>query len=154
MLRYSLVLALGLVFASTASAATWAESLFDELGHDFGTVPRGPTLTHPIRVVNKTNGSIQISSVRASCNCTSARALQSSLAPGQETTILIQMDTRRFTRPKSLTVFVQFNQSNQPRFDEVRLTISANARDDISVLPESLAFGKVKRGEGATVSTN
>jgi hypothetical protein len=153
MLRYSLVLALGLVFASSASAATWAESFFDELSRDFGTVPRGPMLTHPMRVVNKTSGTIQITNVRVSCGCTAARALQTSLAPGQETAILIQMDTRKFVGPKTVTVFVQFSQANQPRFDEVRLTISSNSREDISILPESLSLGKVKRGDSATGST-
>jgi Protein of unknown function (DUF1573) len=154
MLRYSLVFALGLIWAGNASAATWAEAFFDEQGKDFGTVARGPTLSHPIRVVNKTSSTVQITNVRVSCGCTSAREGQSTLAPGQETAILISMDTRRFSGPKSVTVFVTFNQTNPTRRDEVRLTVTANARDDISILPESLAIGKVKKGETASGSVN
>jgi hypothetical protein len=154
MLRYSFVVALGLICAGNASAATWAESFFDEVARDFGTVPRGPTLSHPIRVVNKSSGNVQINSVRVSCGCTTARAAQTNLAPGQETAILIAMDTRRFIGPKTVTVFVNFTQIGQGRSDEVRLTVSANARDDISILPESLAIGKVKKGEAATGSVN
>jgi Protein of unknown function (DUF1573) len=145
------VLALGLAWAGTASASNWADSLFDELSRDFGTVPHGPTLTHPFRIVNKTNATVQIASVRVSCGCTTARALQNTLAPGQETAILIEMDTRRFTGPKNVTIYVQFT---QPRFDEVRLWVQANSRDDVFVLPESLAFGKIKRGAtGPTSAT-
>ena len=83
MMRYCLVLALGLVWTGSASASNWADALFDDLSRDFGTVPRGPTLVHPFRLVNKTNGPITISSVRVSCGCTSAHALQNTLAPGQ-----------------------------------------------------------------------
>jgi hypothetical protein len=149
MLRYSLVLVLGLACADTASASTWADSLFDELSRDFGTVPKGPTLSHPFRLVNKTNGPVHISNVRVSCGCTSARAMQADLAPGQETFIMVQMDTRRFSNTKAVTIFVTFD---QPHFDEVRLWVQANSRDDISVLPESFAFGKIKRGAAPTVT--
>jgi hypothetical protein len=146
MLRYSFAVVLALAISGTASASTWGEALFDETSRDFGSVPRGPTLTHPFRIVNKTGAPVQISNVRVSCGCTTAHALQTYLAPGQETAVLIEMDTRRFSGAKSVTIYVQFN---QPRFDEVRLTITANSRDDISFVPESLNFGKVKRGAPA-----
>jgi hypothetical protein len=149
MLRYSLVLALGLALTGTASASNWADSMFDELSRDFGSVPRGPTLTHPFRLVNKTNATVHISSVRVSCGCTSAQAIQTTLAPGQETAILIQMDTRRFIGSKNVTIYVQFD---QPKFDEVRLWVQANSRDDVSIAPEALAFGKIKRGTAATTT--
>src|ERR1700676_2092471 len=103
MLRYSLVLALGLALPGPASASNWADSMFDEVSRDFGSVPRGPTLTHPFRIVNKTSAPVHISSVRVSCGCTSAQALQTTLAPGQETAIVIQMDTRRFVGAKNVT---------------------------------------------------
>ena len=48
-----------------------------------------------------------------------------------------------------MTIYVQFS---QPRFDEVRLWVQANSRDDVSVLPESLAFGRIKRGGPATAT--
>jgi hypothetical protein len=150
MLRYSLVLALGLVWAGSASASNWADSLFEELSRDFGSVPRGPTLNHPFRVVNKTNSTIHISNVRVSCGrCSSAHALQTELAPGQETAIVVTMDTRQFSGTKKIDVFVQFD---KPHFDEVRLWVHANSRDDVSVLPESLAFGKIKRGTAASTT--
>ncbi len=142
MFRYSLVVLLGLCATGSASAS-WADALFEELSRDFGSVPRGPTLTHPFRLVNRTKVPIHIASVRVSCGCTSARALQTDLAPGQETAILVQMDTRRFQYTKNVTIFVQFD---QPRWEEVRLWVQANSRDDVTVIPESLAFGQIKRG--------
>jgi len=148
--RYSLVVLLGLCATGPASAS-WADTLFDELSRDFGSVPRGPTLTHPFRLVNKTNQNVHIASVRVSCGCTSAQALQQDLAPGQETAILVQMDTRRFQHTKSVTIFVQFD---QPRWEEVRLWVQANSRDDVTVIPESLALGTVKRGSAPAAAVN
>jgi Protein of unknown function (DUF1573) len=143
MLRYGFVLLAGLCAAGPAAAASWADGLFDELSKDFGSVPRGPTLVHPFRVVNKTSGPVSISSVRVSCGCTSAAVLRSYLNPGEETAVVARMDTTRFTGVKSVTIYVQFD---RPAFEEVRLWVQANARYDFNVSPDSLAFGQIKRG--------
>src|SRR5438105_14497908 len=108
MLRYSLVFLIGLCTAGTASAATWADSMCEELSKDFGSVPRGPTLTHPFHLTNKTQQTVRIAGVRVSCGCTSASPLQTELAPGQSTTVVAEMNTRKFTGLKAVTIFVQF----------------------------------------------
>ncbi len=151
MFRYSLACLLALWAAVPAFASSWADGLFDELGRDFGAVPRGPVLTHPFRLVNNTGAPVHIGGVRVSCGvCTSVRPLQYDLAPGQETAIVVQMDTTRFLGPKVVTVFVTFD---QPRFDEVRLWVQANSRDDVTVMPDNLAMGRVKRSTSPTAST-
>jgi hypothetical protein len=142
MLRHSLI---GLVLLAGAAQAHagWADGMFDELNRDFGSVPHGTTLTHPFRVVNNTGTTVRIADIRLSCNCTTARALHTVLAPGQETAIIATMDTRRFYSAKNVTIFVRFD---QPKFDEVRLWIQANSRDDVSFSGDGIAFGRVKRG--------
>lgn len=149
MLRYGLVVVASLWTAGTALSATWADALFDEFSKDFGSVPRGPMLSHPFRVVNNTRGPVNISEVRVSCGCVSAVALKGSLKPGESTHIVVRMDTTRFSGLKSVTVHVQFN---QPAFEEVRLTVQANGRNDFSVTPDTLAFGRLKRGGTPSVS--
>lgn len=143
MLRYGLVVVAGLWAAGPALSATWADALFEEFSKDFGAVPRGPMLTHPFRVVNNTRGPVNIASVRVSCGCVSAVALKGRLEPGEATHIVARMDTTRFTGLKSVTIYVQFN---QPAFEEVRLWVQANGRNDFSVTPDTLAFGQLKRG--------
>ncbi len=143
MLRYTL-LCVVLLGAAGQASASWADGMFDELSRDFGSVPRGQILQHLFGVTNNTGAPVHISNVRVSCGlCTSAKALQSYLAPGQSTAILVQLDTRRFHNTKNVTVFVQFD---QPRFEEVRLWVQANSRDDVSFTPDNIAFGRVKRG--------
>ena len=149
MFRYSFAIVLGLCTCGAASAASWADSMFEELSKDFGSVPRGPTLTHPFHLTNRTGQTVHIAGVRVSCGCTSASAVQTELAPGQGTAIVAQMDTRRFAGIKAVTIFVQFD---QPSWEEVRLWVQANSRDDVSISPESLAFGQTRRGSSPSAS--
>ncbi len=150
MFRHCCIWAVFLGLAASARANSWADSMFDEQSYDFGAVPRGQLLTHPFRVVNKTDKTVQIGNVRVSCGmCSSARAVQTTLEPGQETVILAQMNTNRFSALKEITVYVQFN---QPNFEEVRLNIRAISREDLVYNPDSLSFGTLKRGAGATQS--
>jgi hypothetical protein len=149
MVRYFLVLLVGVCAAGVAPAASWADAMFGELSRDFGSVPRGPTLGHAFRLANRTTDTVHISGIRTSCGCVTATAGKSDLAPGQETTIVAQMDTRRFSGPKTVTIYVQFD---QPAWEEVRLWVQANSRDDVSVNPESLAFGLSRRGTTPAVS--
>jgi hypothetical protein len=146
MFRYSFVLVLGLLAAGPAAAASWADGMFDESSKDFGSVARGPALSHPFRVKNNTKDDVNISNVRVSCGCTSAWAVKTHLKPGEETAIMARMDTTRFIGPKTVTIFVQFD---QPQFDEVRLSVTANGRTDFAVSPEGFTFGTVKRGSQA-----
>src|SRR6516225_6956505 len=91
MVRYSLV---GLVLLALAgqARATWADAMFDELSRDFGSVQHGQVLTHYFRMVNNTGSTVRITGVRVSCGvCTSARAVTSVVAPGQETAVVVSM---------------------------------------------------------------
>jgi hypothetical protein len=143
MSRYSLVVAALFWAAGQAPAASWADGLFDELSKDFGSVPRGPTVTHSFRIVNNKNTAVNISNVRVSCGCTTAYAVKTYLNPGEETAVVARMDTNRFIGPRTVTIFVQFD---RPHFEEVRLWVQANSRTDFAVTPDTLALGTVKRG--------
>jgi hypothetical protein len=125
--------------------------MFDELSRDFGSVPRGPALVHHFHVTNRTQQAVRIASIRVSCGCVTATATQNTVAPGHSTEIVAQMDTRRFSGAKTVTIYVQFD---QPQWEEVRLWLQANSRDDVTVSPDMLAFGQVKRGSMATASAN
>jgi hypothetical protein len=149
MLRYSLVVLAGCLAAHPAAAASWADALFDELSKDFGSVPRGPMLQHPFRVSNNTGHPVSIANVRVSCGCTTASALKTYLQPGEETAILARMDTTRFTGVKTVTIYVTFD---RPSFEEVRLWVQANGRNDFSLTPEGFAYGTQKRGATPTAT--
>jgi hypothetical protein len=143
MLRYVLVLLAGCWTAGFAPAATWADGLFSELNKDFGSVPRGQVQEHHFRLTNNTRGVVNVSSVRVSCGCVTASIDRPTLNPGESASVHARMDTGRFVGVRSVTIFVQFD---RPNFEEVRLWVSANARLDFNVNPDSLALGTIKRG--------
>ena len=143
MLRYSLMFVALLGIAAQANAQTRADALFDELSRDFGSVPRGQQLMHPFRIVNTTQQPVRISSVSVSCGCVTARALKTVLQPGEETAVIAQMNTKVFINTRTVTIFVIFD---QPRYQEVRLWVQANSREDVQFSPDNIAFGQVKRG--------
>jgi hypothetical protein len=151
MLRYTLVLLAGLSAAAPAAAGSWADALFEELSKDFGSVPRGPTLQHTFRIKNTTQNVVTISGVRVSCGvCSKASVLKATLNPGEETSVVASMDTTRFSGVKTITVYVSFS---QPAYEEVRLWMQANARDDVSFNPDTIAFGQTKRGSSPSATT-
>jgi len=147
MFRYAFVFVAGLCAAEPAVAASWSDQLFQELSKDFGSVPRGPTLQHSFLLRNTTDSIVVIGNVRVSCGCVTASALKTVLQPGEETSIAVSMDTTRFTGPKTVTIYVPFE---QPRVEETRLSVQANGRDDVSILPDTLAFGQISRGSSPT----
>jgi hypothetical protein len=147
MFRQSIALCVALSAASLVHANY--ETMFDEVNRDFGSVPRGQLMKHQFRFVNNTGQQLQIGNVRVSCGCTQARAVLTTVAPGQETYIDAQMDTRRFQGTKTVTIFVTFV---APRVEEVRLWVTANSRDEILFTPESLAFGKINTGKTPSTS--
>ncbi len=149
MFRHGLVLLAALALTSSASAATWADGMFRELSKDFGSVPRGPRLEHPFHITNNTGQPVHIADVRVSCGCVTATVVQPYLQPGQETVLQAYMDTRRFSGIKTVTIYVRLD---QPHGEEVRLWVQANSRDDVSVTPESVALGQVKRGSAPAAS--
>ncbi len=149
MFRYALVFVAGLCAARPASAASWADQLFQELSKDFGSVPRGPTLQHSFLLRNTTASVVQIANVRVSCGCITASAVKTVLQPGEETSLAVSMDTTRFTGAKTVTIYVLFD---QPRVEEARLLVRAYGRDDVSITPDTLTFGQINRG-GSPTST-
>ena len=148
MYRYSLLLVALVGIAGQAQAQHKADGLFEELSRDFGSAPQGQTLMHPFRIVNNTKQPVHIANVRVSCGrCSAARALKTSLQPGEETAIIAEMFTSQFSGSKTITIFVMFD---QPRFEEVRLWIQANSRQDVTYAPgNGIEFGRVKRGTKA-----
>jgi len=143
MLRYSLIVLASLAMAVPAPAGSWADAMFEDHSKDFGSVPRGPAVTHPFRLTNNTGQPVHIAGVRVSCGCTSASAEEEDIEPGKSTVINARMDTLRFVNRKSVTIYVTFD---RPRWAEVRLLVTANGRDDIYISPESFALGQAKRG--------
>ena len=145
LIRSSVAMLALLVAGGWVQGASWADAMFEELSKDFGSVPRGPALTHYFRVTNNTAQAVTIGKVRVSCGCTSAVVLKNQLQPGEQTFVQAQMDTTRFVGIKNVTIYVQII---SPASEEVRLWVQANGRNDFAVSPDTLQFGVVRAARG------
>jgi hypothetical protein len=150
MLRFSISVLMATCFLAPVGAAEGLAALFDTQSHDFGNVPIGPMLRHDFTIKNTTNQTLQIANLRVSCGCVTPSAAKTTIPPGETATVLAQMDSRRFSGAKSVTIFVLFS---QPHVEEVRLVVSAFGRSDIAMNPETLNFGQMRKGTSPSVST-
>jgi hypothetical protein len=141
----------GLVVLAAAVPAQSPASFFEQSSHDFGSVQRGPLLTHHYRLTNTSQQQVHIAGARVSCGCVAAQAVKDTLAPGESTSIYATMDSRRFTGAKQVTIFVSFD---RPTWQEVQLSISAYGRDDLAMDAEGISFGAVSRGGASTAKMN
>jgi hypothetical protein len=70
------------------------DMLFNELTHDFGTVPEGPDATCKFTFVNKGKEPMMIQKAQASCGCTVPTYSKDAIAPGQTGTIDVAYHTQ------------------------------------------------------------
>ncbi len=147
MYRHMLAFVALLVLTSMSQAG--ADSFFDQKVYDFGATPHGPTVAHYFRFTNTSKETVTISSVRVSCGCVTASAPVREVKPGDSSYISAQMDTRRFTGSRTVTIYVMFS---KPQMEEVSLQVIANSLDELSMFPETMAFGGIAKGAPAKSS--
>src|SRR4051812_6814763 len=107
MRQVTLALVMVAVAAAEARAQGWAEKMFgDKTVHDFQSVPRGAQLYHKFPITNLYAVPMQITGIHSGCGCVTAAASKSVLQPRETAFIEVNMDGRRFTGSKSVTVRV------------------------------------------------
>ena len=140
-----------LAIAEQAQAASWADALFSERGHDFGTVPRGVVVRHPFVLTNKLKETITILDIHASCGCTTGQANATTIEPGKTAVIEARMDTRNFVNRKATTLFVSVATASGNQA-EVRLAVASTILSDIVLNPGAVDFGLAVKGKTPTAT--
>jgi hypothetical protein len=133
-----------------AQNSAWADKLFGpELTHDFGVVARGAQLKYTFKMTNIYKVPLEITDVRVQCGCVKAEPSTKMLQPNESASFTIHMDGRQFTGQKTVRIFVTVG----PKFiSTATLTVSANARGDVTFSPNEIDFGTVQRGQTPTKS--
>ncbi len=147
MLRYLglICLALGFLLPSNVSAQEWAQKMFQETNHDFGTVARGAKVEFPFVFENLYLEDLHIESVRSSCGCTRFEYPKEVIKTYQKGTILAIIDTRTFLGEKRATLTVKFD---KPFLAEVPLQVRSYIRRDVVLQPGVIRF-QTNQGEKA-----
>jgi hypothetical protein len=139
---------LGLFLLATTHTARaqdpqWAHKMFDKLEHDFGIVPSGADMKYRLKITNRYQQQVHISSVASSCGCTAGKPLKDTLASEESTYLDISMDTRKFQLLKETSLTVTFD---QPLFAQVRIPVKAYISPDVLLNPGAAQFGPTSRG--------
>jgi hypothetical protein len=139
---------LALTAAPAAAQKAWADKLFkDGTTHDFGMVARGAQLLHRFPITNIYAVPLEITEIRASCGCVTITPSVKTLKPLEKAHLEVRMDTRRFDKPKTVTIYVSVG----PEYvSTATLTVSAKIRTDIVFNPGDLNFEVVQRGQTPT----
>jgi hypothetical protein len=96
----------------------------DKMAHNYETIPLGSSNPAVFTITNTGNYPLVISRVSASCGCTDVEWEKRPVAPGQTTTISVNM-TPDETGFFSKTIDVYCNVDNSP----IRLTLNGNANE-------------------------
>ena len=126
---------------------SFTRNLFEKKSHDFGTVARAAQIDYVFEFTNNTKNTIEMSSVRTSCNCTTPTIVKRTIKPGEKGGVKCKFNTRSFLGSRRATVTVSFS---RPYFSEVQLEVKGYVRRDIVVDPPSIDFKNIKEGEGAS----
>jgi hypothetical protein len=115
--------------------------------HDFGTVPKGTTLTHRFAVTNIYKVPMQImGDPQVSCGCTRVVRYTQKLEPRETGFVDVEMDGRRFDGPKAVTIKAVFGGGGKYQSTAV-LQVRAFARTDVTLNPGQFNFGVVALGQ-------
>jgi hypothetical protein len=140
-----------LLFSSSAFAqqpSAWADKLFaGDVTHDFGNVAKGSQLKHSFKLTNIYKVPLDITDLRVSCGCVRAEMPVKTVPPGESVTLNVNMDARQFVGSKTVKIMVTVG----PKFiSTATLTVSANARGDVSFTPNEIDFGNIQHGQTTT----
>ncbi len=129
-----------------AQNLNWKE-IFPVRKHDFGTVAVAAKTEFSFPIKNKSNRTIHIRTVRASCGCTTPIIESNTIAPNETGYIHARFNTDTFKgkRGANLTVVI-----DRPVYTEVRLRVDGYIRSDMVFHPGAVEFERINISEPIT----
>lgn len=113
---------------------------YGETVFDFGHVGIDYTIYHRYPFVNRTPDTLRILNVLAHCDCSSAHAADTVLAPGDSTSINLRFNTKNFYGPQNKTISVTTDHPSMQTVEYFYLSIIGQWFDGIKPEPASAFF--------------
>jgi len=108
-------------------ARIWVEDLAEaNWTYEFGDIANDTKVEHDFVVTNLGKAELVIQQTSASCGCTAALAEESSVAPGEQTTVRVEYDPRVNRDAGKFVKNVVRIKSNDPLVPLAEFTITAN----------------------------
>jgi hypothetical protein len=131
-----------------SSAENWAEEMFEQRRHDFGTVAIGAEAVYRFKFTNKYSEDVHVASVRSSCGCTDVEVTKTWLKTDETSEVVARLNTSgQFEKDRSATITVVFD---KPYFQEAQLQATSYIRPDVVINPGAVEFGNVTQGKSVT----
>jgi len=140
-----LTLSLMHVTAVTVFAQSWADDMFEERRHNFGTIAIGVKTVYHFQFKNPYKDDVHIVDVTSSCRCTKPSVSKKNLKHGETSEIIAELNTSGAflgSRQATLTVLI-----DRPVPAEVQLQVTAYIRPDVVINPGVAEFGTVSEGK-------
>lgn len=146
-----------MVVVCTVANFVSAQSLTEQIipaaqrAHDFGSVARAAKTEHRFEIRNPFKQPMHLSSISASCGCTTPIIETQIIQPGETGSVLARFNTGTFSgdRKASLNLTI-----DQPSFMQLQLNVKGYIRTDIVINPGELNFGTVPEGESKEIEAN
>lgn len=122
---------------------------FDKTSHEFGTRRSSETVRADFMIVNRGDEPLEITEIRASCGCTTAKLDTRTIEPGDSVPLIVNFSLRGRSGPQHKTVTIY---SNDPDARVSRLALKATVEEAPSWTPSSVNFGRLNADE--TLSRN
>ncbi len=132
--------------------ASKARIKFESDMFDFGSIPRGATVVHSFKFTNVGQDTLEITSVRPTCGCTTAPLSSNRVGPGGEATIKAYFNSKNFNGRITKQIYVN---SSDPINPYLKLSFKATINDPllpINITPLEGDFGSVKTGIPGSVT--
>ncbi|MCS6896116.1 MAG: DUF1573 domain-containing protein [Bacteroidia bacterium] len=129
---------------AAAFAILWAQITFDKTEHDFGEVVEGPPAVYTFTFKNTGTKPVKLTSVKASCGCTTPSWTQDEVPPGGTGQVQASYDTKG--RPGNFikTITVQYDGGTTPVILTIKGVVKSSnqAQDKYGEVDANLAWTK------------
>ena len=137
-------------YQQTSASANWAQSLFPNRDHNFGTVAKAAKAEHTFEFKNEFDQPIEILSVNPSCTCTLPEVPTKIVKPGETGQIIAKFQTRKFSGQRGATLNISMKKGND--YSTALVSVKGYIRQDVVVHPPEVDLPKVIASQGADTS--
>jgi hypothetical protein len=120
---------------------------FEAMRHDWGEITDTSPVQFTFKFTNTSDKTITISSVRATCGCTTPQLNKKTYAPHEDGEIPVTFNPANRKGPQTKNVIVE---SDDPECNRLELTLTSNVMPLVFIEPSKIFFNESMRGQGAT----
>jgi uncharacterized cupredoxin-like copper-binding protein len=113
----TLTISCNIIKPETKQSKNSPQIYFPETQHNFGMVSEGNVVDYTFKFVNKGNSTLDIKEVKTTCGCTAALLSKNKIAPGEEGSLKVELNTANRLGKMSRNITVISNDPEEPSKD-------------------------------------